>query len=262
MGKRLTALSLQSLKPRATRYEVPDAGARGLYVVVQPSGRKSFCVRYRHGGRPRKLTLDPGLTLARARAAAAAAWVDIERGIDPSEVRQTARVEASPCVGIERPAEENARDRALSAAKAPPTTQTLQPSLFINENKFFPPLVQQVPTKERMLGDNVTSAELKHVLEANAKALRHGGKPTTLGYGTDWATIQERAAERLRVKSEQLKAHEKDRTAAKDRRRRKWNAMDAAIRKDEPDLTKRDRAKKIAAKLGGSWRVIERHIPK
>jgi len=59
-----------------------------------------------------------------------------------------------------------------------------------------------------------------------------------------------------------LKAHEKDRTAEKDRRRRNWNAMDATIRKDEPDLKKRDRAKKIAAKLRVSWRVIERHIPK
>jgi hypothetical protein len=143
-----------------------------------------------------------------------------------------------------------------------PPTRVVRPPFFVNENKFFAPLVQQVPTKERMLGGNVTSAELKHVLEANAKALRHGGEPTTLGYGTDWATILERAAERLRVKSEQLKAHEKDRTAEKDRRRRQWNATDATIRKDEPNLKKRDRAKKIAAKLGGSWRVIERHIPK
>ena len=143
-----------------------------------------------------------------------------------------------------------------------PPTHVVRPPFFVNENVFYTPLTQQVPTKERMLGGNVTGAELKHVLEVNAKALRHGGKPTTLGYGTDWATIQERAAKRLRIKSEQLKAHERDRPAAKDRRRRKWNAMDAIIRKDEPDLTKRDRAKKIAAKLGGSWRVIERHIPK
>jgi hypothetical protein len=143
-----------------------------------------------------------------------------------------------------------------------PPTHVVRPPFFVNENVFYTPLTQQVPTKERMLGGNVTSAELKHVLEANAKALRHGGEPTTLGYGTDWATIQERAAKRLRIKSEQLKAHERDRPAEKDRRRREWNAMDAAIRKDEPDLTKRDRAKKIAAKLGGSWRVIERHIPK
>jgi len=152
-------------------------------------------------------------------------------------------------------------DRRRVAAKPGPT-QVVGLPFFVNENKFYAPLVQVVPTEERMLSDKVTNAEIKHVLEANAKALRHGGKPTTLGYGTDWATIQERAAERLRVKSEQLKAHEKDRTAEKDRRRRTWNAMDAKIRKVEPDLTKRDRAKKIAAKLGGSWRVIERHIPK
>jgi len=143
-----------------------------------------------------------------------------------------------------------------------PPTHVVRPPFFVNENVFYTPLALQVPTKERMLGGNVTGAELKHVLEANAKALRHGGEPTTLGYGTDWATIQERAAKRLRIKSEQLKAHERDRPAEKDRRRREWNAMDAAIRKDEPDLTKRDRAKKIAARLGGSWRVIERHILK
>jgi hypothetical protein len=143
-----------------------------------------------------------------------------------------------------------------------PPTHVVRPPFFVNKSVIYTPLTQQVPTKERMLGGNVTGAELKHVLEANAKALRHGGKPTTLGYGTDWATIQERAAKRLRVKSEQLKAHERDRPAEKDRRRRKWNAMDAAMRKDEPDLTKRDSAKKIAARLGGSWRVIERHIRK
>ena len=143
-----------------------------------------------------------------------------------------------------------------------PPTHVVRPPFFVNENVFYTPLALQVPTKERMLGGNVTGAELKHVLEANAKALRHGGEPTTLGYGTDWATIQERAAKRLRIKSEQLKAHERDRPAEKDRRRREWNAMDAAIRKDEPDLTKRDRAKKIAASLRLSWRVIERHIPK
>src|SRR5262249_47517533 len=174
---------------------------------------------------------------------------EIERIVHPPEGNVVKGLRAEPMTRIRRPTRKR--------REVTPPTQTLQPSLFINENKFFPPLVQQVPTKERMLGGNVTGAELKHVLEANAKALRHGGKPTTLGYGTDWATIQERAAKRLRVKSEQLKAHERDRPAEKDRRRRKWNAMDAAIRKDEPDLTKRDRAKKIAARLGGSWRVIE-----
>ena len=34
-------------------------GLPGMYLVVQPSGAKSWAVRYRHGGRPRKLTLGP-----------------------------------------------------------------------------------------------------------------------------------------------------------------------------------------------------------
>src|SRR5262249_43662523 len=59
----LTKFAIDNLKPRSTRYEVPDGN--GLYVVVQPSGRKSFAVRFRIDGRPRKLTLEKGLTLAR-----------------------------------------------------------------------------------------------------------------------------------------------------------------------------------------------------
>jgi hypothetical protein len=33
-GKRLTDVSVRNLKPQADRYEIPDAGARGLRVVV------------------------------------------------------------------------------------------------------------------------------------------------------------------------------------------------------------------------------------
>jgi integrase len=64
MAKRLTSVAIENIKPSAQRREVPDPGARGLYVVVQPSGRKSFAVRYRYGGKPQKLTLNRGMTLA------------------------------------------------------------------------------------------------------------------------------------------------------------------------------------------------------
>ena len=36
---RLTDLSIRNLKPQADRFEVADPGARGLYIVVQPSGK-------------------------------------------------------------------------------------------------------------------------------------------------------------------------------------------------------------------------------
>ena len=68
MARALTDIAVRNLKPskKKKRREIADPGARGLYVIVQPSGVKSFAVRYRHGGKSRKLTLTPGITLAAA----------------------------------------------------------------------------------------------------------------------------------------------------------------------------------------------------
>jgi integrase len=92
VAKALTDIAIQKLKPRAVRYEVPDPGARGLRVVVQPSGVKSFAVRYRNAaGRARKLTLAGGITLAAARKLAADALLEVAQGGDPSTAKQNAR---------------------------------------------------------------------------------------------------------------------------------------------------------------------------
>jgi integrase len=93
VAKALTDIAIQNLKPRpAGRYEVPDPGARGLRVVVQPSGRKSFAVRYRNAaGRARKLTLPAGITLAAARKLAADALLEVAQGRDPGSAKREAR---------------------------------------------------------------------------------------------------------------------------------------------------------------------------
>ncbi|MHA1560439.1 MAG: tyrosine-type recombinase/integrase [Alphaproteobacteria bacterium] len=59
--KMLTAASVARIKPDARRrLEMPDAGAPGLRLVVQPSGTKSWAMRFRRpGGRSTKLTLGP-----------------------------------------------------------------------------------------------------------------------------------------------------------------------------------------------------------
>jgi integrase len=88
MTKMMTALGVRSVRPREKKFEVVVGGARNLYLSVQPSSRRAFVVRYRFNGRPSKLTLDAGLTLAEARAAAAAAWVEIERGVDPMAAKR------------------------------------------------------------------------------------------------------------------------------------------------------------------------------
>src|SRR6516162_6909122 len=60
MAKKLfTDLSIKKLKPKPDRrLERPDAGAPGLYVCVQPSGAKSFAMRFRRpDGRNARLVL-------------------------------------------------------------------------------------------------------------------------------------------------------------------------------------------------------------
>ena len=68
--KKLTPISVEAIKSGPQRREIPDGGCRGLYLVIQPSGRKSWAVRYRFQGTPCKLTLDGALTLAAARRGA------------------------------------------------------------------------------------------------------------------------------------------------------------------------------------------------
>jgi integrase len=91
MNKVLTDIAIRNMKPGVNRREVPDAGARGLYVVIQPSGLKSFAVRYRFAGMPRKLTLQAGITLSAARKATADALYEVEQGRDPSTAKRQAK---------------------------------------------------------------------------------------------------------------------------------------------------------------------------
>jgi len=59
MAKKLTPISVENAKPNPLkRVEIPDAGQPGLYLVIQPTGKKSWAVRYRLNGKPGKLTLN------------------------------------------------------------------------------------------------------------------------------------------------------------------------------------------------------------
>jgi hypothetical protein len=88
MATRLTAIWIENLKPGPARREIPDG--KGLYLILQPSGAKSWAVRYRFAGKPRKLTLGH-LSLAAARAEAAKALLEVEQGRDPGEIKKAAR---------------------------------------------------------------------------------------------------------------------------------------------------------------------------
>jgi integrase len=94
MSKPLTAVAVDKLKAKPSRYEVPDGGQRGLLVVVFPSGKKSFIVRYRFVGIKRKLTIGD-IGLAAARKAAADALYQVHQGNDPSLAKREIKLKAA-----------------------------------------------------------------------------------------------------------------------------------------------------------------------
>jgi integrase len=75
------------------RREIPDGYLPGLYLVVQPSGAKSWAVRYRHKGASRKHTLGayPLFDLKAARELGAKALRAAAEGRDPGREKQEAR---------------------------------------------------------------------------------------------------------------------------------------------------------------------------
>jgi integrase len=88
----LTQRSVQAARPRENRYEEPDG--RGLFLVVQPSGSKSWAYRYRRpAGGFGKLTLGkwPTMGLADARRAAEDARRALAELRDPAKEKVARR---------------------------------------------------------------------------------------------------------------------------------------------------------------------------
>jgi integrase len=86
---RLTVKSVESIRPSADRRELPDGYVKGLYLIVQPSGSKSWAVRYRYGGYSRKHTIGsyPVFDLKQARDKAAQLLRVVSEGRDPEQRR-------------------------------------------------------------------------------------------------------------------------------------------------------------------------------
>jgi integrase len=96
MTKSLTVRRIETVQPSSSRQEIPDGLLVGLYLVVQPSGAKSFAVRYRYAGQPRKLTLGafPAITLEAARDIGGKALRAAAEGRDPATEKQSAKGDA------------------------------------------------------------------------------------------------------------------------------------------------------------------------
>ena len=90
---KLTARKVENWKPSAARQEVLDRD--GLYFIIQPSGVKSWALRYRRrsDGKAIKHTIGsyPRVSLKDARSTATALRADVERGADPHGDKVVAR---------------------------------------------------------------------------------------------------------------------------------------------------------------------------
>src|SRR5262245_25066963 len=94
---KLSVLAVENWKPATTRQEILDRD--GLYFIVQPSGVKSWALRYRRkgDGKAVKHTIGsyPAVSLKDARSAANALRAEIDRGADPHGDKVVARRRAT-----------------------------------------------------------------------------------------------------------------------------------------------------------------------
>jgi integrase len=97
---KLTIRSVEAIKPGPERREIPDSFLPGLYLIQQPSGARSWAVRYRFQGVPRKHTLGsyPSVDLKAARGLASKALRAVAEGRDPGREKILARAAKADCV--------------------------------------------------------------------------------------------------------------------------------------------------------------------
>ncbi|MER8902274.1 integrase arm-type DNA-binding domain-containing protein [Mesorhizobium sp. C277A] len=132
-SKVLTAKTVEAAKPEAkNRREIPDGALPGLYLVVQPTGVKSWALRYRFDGKPKKLTIGPvllkregdeiegtlplgqSMTLQEARRAARDAIQTLGEGRDPGTAKKEAKAHRAADTGEDKDSVEKQGQRFIA----------------------------------------------------------------------------------------------------------------------------------------------------
>jgi integrase len=85
---KLTKKACDNAKPKEKPYKLTDGG--GLYLEIAPTGSKYWRLKYRYGGKEKRLALGvfPLVSLAEARDKRDAAKKQLAAGVDPSVVKQ------------------------------------------------------------------------------------------------------------------------------------------------------------------------------
>lgn len=167
----LTAVAVAAAAPKGKRYETPDAGCPGLHLVVQPSGAKSWFVRYRINGERRKFTLGTvdAIPLKKARELAAGVIRDAAAGTD----RQAEKITARRTAKVRVKAEETFRFVYESHYRPEHIRKTMKPSTQAMVEDVFDRLI--LPIVGRLPFLEVTP----HDVKALSRPLSKAGKLNT-----------------------------------------------------------------------------------
>src|SRR5262245_26238376 len=94
----LTAKRVEHIKPGTERVEIPAGTPGGLSLIVHPSGKKVWALRYRFGGKTRKGTLGiyPKVGLADARVKAVDDLKKVDAGVDPYAIENVVKPAENP----------------------------------------------------------------------------------------------------------------------------------------------------------------------
>jgi integrase len=208
---RLTVKGIEALDPGEKRREIPDSLMMGLYLLVQPgTGNKTWAVRCRQNGRPRKITIGryPVYGLAEAREAAARILRSVSEGRDP--VRPNAgSVDATIAQFLERYARRKYRPSTLREV-----SRTLDRALATWRGRRL---------------DSITKGDVRDLLESIAAPAASNQALKFLKRLFSWAVVEDLLkASPLNGLAKPHPERSRDRILTDDELRRVWQAADAA----------------------------------
>ena len=246
--KQLSQNVVDNLRPQARRYDTADIGSRnsilGLIVRVEPSGRKTWYVRYRLKGHRRMMRIGDAssMTLTRARAnarsiIAQSAEAELGRAEDPANIR--AKAPKMPTLG-EYIEEQYAR--ALSSKKSgTPTLERLRHCF--SESQIWAMKLNDTDLAQSIVHwreDRLDAGRMKSTVNRDASALR-----AALSHAVDAGVLDSHPMQRVRPIRE-TQEH-RVRYLSDDEECRLWDALD---RREERIRAERDSANGWRAERG------------
>lgn len=98
---KLTDVAIKKAKPEAKSYKMADGG--GMYLEVMPNGSKYWRLKYRFGGKEKRLALGvyPEVRLVEARDRREQARKILANGTDPSVIKQAAKQAIQQTIEVE-----------------------------------------------------------------------------------------------------------------------------------------------------------------